>query len=206
MPSHAKVEFTEPLSSMVSASAAERLRVCGHVAVDNLWGTATRTALSEEARAIFPSTPIRQGRAGAPRQATAADAPLLAQLHFSLMPVARALTGQLLVPSYGWYNYYPHDDGIWLHTDVDGSDLAMLATVVGTVGPLHLRFELQGASQEELDAIQTDPGWDENSGVRVAYPALGVLAHRGRNIPHHRPGRVIPSMSVVAALHYTTLL
>jgi hypothetical protein len=206
MPSRTIGEFTEPLSSKISASQVERFRVCGHVAVENLWSTATSIALAEEARAIFPSTPLRHRRTGAPRQATAAEAPLLAQLHFSLMPAARALTGQLLVPSYGWYNYYTRDDGIWLHTDVEGSALAILATVVGTVGALHLHFELQGASQEELDAMQAAPGWDENSGVQVPYPALGILAHRGREVPHHRPGRAISSMSAVAALHYTKLL
>src|ERR1044072_2052841 len=97
----------------VSAAHAEHLRTYGHVAVHDLWSAAVASALAEEALSVFPATRAPRKRGGAPRQATAADAPLLAQLHFSLMPTARALTGQLLVPSYGWYNYYTSDDGIF---------------------------------------------------------------------------------------------
>ncbi len=178
----------------------------GHLAVADLWDDALGQRLADEALALAPVGDDIRREVGAPPQATAEDAPLLTSRQFSLIPLVRALTGRLLVPSLGWYNYYTGDDGIWLHVDIRGSEVAVLAGVHGEVGPLHLHPELEGLSQPELDAVRRDPRWDELSGCVVGYPRNGVLVHRGRAVPHHRPRRPLATPSVVAALHYATLL
>jgi hypothetical protein len=132
-------------------------------------------------------------------------APLLGWLHFALLPIVRQFTGQMLVPSNAWYNFYPINDAIWLHIDVAESDLVVVSTALGEVGALHLHPTLQGADQTELDSIRTAPEWDERSGVRVPYPRRGILIQRGRKLPHHRPGHELPVPSAVLALHYRSL-
>ncbi|MFD7258850.1 hypothetical protein [Streptomyces sp. NPDC059874] len=184
----------------------ESLARQGFAAFGELWNDATAEAIAKEAAALFPTAEATARRSGGLIQATASDGPLLTQLHFALVPLARALTSRLLVPSYGWYNFYPSDDAIWLHVDVEKSDLAILATALGDVGPLHVHPELAGRNQAELDRLQTGPSWDADSGCRIAYPRHGVLALRGRSVPHHRPGRPLPTLGAVAALHFTSLL
>ncbi|MFF6772314.1 hypothetical protein ACFY8W_01980 [Streptomyces sp. NPDC012637] len=198
-------EFTVGLPT-VEHRHRDSLARQGCATFGGLWDSATAEALAGEAAALFPAAEATARRAGGLIQATASDAPLLTRLHFALVPLARALTGRLLVPSYGWYNFYPSDDAIWLHVDVEKSDLAILGTVSGGVGPLHIHPELAGRTQAELDRLQTGPSWDADSGCRTAYPRRGVLALRGRSVPHHRPGRPLTTLGAVAALHFTSLL
>jgi len=190
----------------VTPGHAEDLARQGFVTFSKLWSATIAEGIAQEAAALFPTAELTVRRTGAPVQATASDAPLLAQLQFALVPLARALTGQLLVPAYGWYNFYPTDDAIWLHVDVEKSDLAILATALGAVGPLHLHPELAGMTQTELDQRQGDPSWNEYSGDQIGYPERGVLALRGRKLPHHRPGHPLPAPGAVAAMHYISLL
>ncbi|MFI8823859.1 hypothetical protein [Streptomyces sp. NPDC053431] len=198
-------EFAVDLPA-VASTHRESLARQGCAAFGELWNGATAEAIAVEAAELFPAAAEIARRTGGLIQATASDAPLLTRLHFALVPLARALTGRLLVPSYGWYNFYPGDDGIWLHVDVERSDLAILATALGGVGPLHIHPELAGSTQAELDRLQAGPSWDADSGRRIAYPRRGVLALRGRSVPHHRPGRPLSALGAVAALHFTSLL
>jgi hypothetical protein len=184
----------------------ESLAEQGFVAFGELWNSTTAEAIAEEAASLFPAADSTARRAGGLVQATASEAPLLTHLQFALVPLVRALTGRLLVPSYGWYNFYPTDDAIWLHVDVERSDLAVLATALGSVGPLHLHPELAGTTQAELDRLQTDPSWNAHGGHRIGYPERGIVALRGRSLPHHRPGRPLPTPCAVAAMHFTSLL
>jgi hypothetical protein len=172
-------------------------------------------ALSSEARRVLSAMhsvergesldPVEQGLTALSSQTTSVPAPLLVHLHLSLIPFVRALTGQLLVPAHAWYNFYVRDDGMRLHVDTEGSELVLLSTVLGEVGPLHLHPNLSGRSQDELEAIQKDPNWKTESGVPIYYPRLGLLAHRGHLVPHHRLGRTVSEPSAVAALHYSSL-
>lgn len=180
-----------------------------YVQLEGLLSETFADALSGEARNVFsvthqpdseqPADPIESSG-----QATEVLAPLLRHLHLSLVPLARALTGQVLVPAHAWYNFYTSDDHMWLHID-SGSELVLLTTALGQVGPLHLHPELRGKTQAELEIIQRDPAWEPESGVPVDYPRLGLLAHRGHVVPHHRPGHPVSEPCAVAALHYLSL-
>lgn len=186
-----------------------------YVQLKGLWSASFGEALSSEARYVLLAThglepgrsraPIGRGMTAPSSEATVVLAPLLAHLHLSLVPLARALTGRMLVPAHAWYNFYTIDDGMWLHLDTEGSELALLTTALGNVGPLHLHPELRGRTQDELEAIQRDPKWQPETGVPMGYPRLGLLAHRGHVVPHHRPGRPVSEPCAVAALHYASL-
>ena len=187
----------------------------GFVQIERVWSASFAEGLSGEAHHL--ASKLRLPQVGKRRSSsldvrpapslrpTADLAPYLARFHFSLVPLARALTGRMLIPAYAWYNYYASNDAIWLHVDVDGSELALLTTAVGEIGPLHFHPELREATQEELDAIQSAANWDPDSGRSLAYPPLGLLALRGDVVPHHRPGKAIFEPAVVAALHYRSI-
>ncbi len=138
-------------------------------------------------------------------QSTSDSAPTLARIHNELTPLLRALTGSFLVPAFAWYNFYESDDGIWLHVDPPETEISVLTTVLGSVGPLHLHPTLRGRTQEQLDDIYQSYEWKPDSGIPVRYPLNGVLVNRGHIIPHHRDGSAINERSVVAALHYSVL-
>lgn len=190
---------------VVTPQDARHVALHGYVVIGGLWTHLLAESLEAEAAALLPAAQDREWQAGPPKQATASEAPLLAQLHLSLVPLARAVSGKLLVPTCGWYNFYPFEDGIWLHVDVVDSDLVILTTVLGVVGPLHLHPDLADMSQDQLDVVQNGGEWDPNCGVPVDYPRFGIVAHRGRKIPHHRPGRRLTAPAAVAALHYKSL-
>lgn len=175
----------------------------------SLWDGALGEALEDEAR-LVTRTRRRPGpgtaqRAGPRGQVVVGHAPILARFQSSLVPVLRGLTGRMLVPVHAWYNRYERDDGIWLHVDVDESEIVALATVVGRVGALHVHPDLRGLDQDRLDAVRGADGWRDDCGVRLAYPPCGVLVQRGREIPHHRPSKPLSEPAVVAALHYRSL-
>lgn len=171
--------------------------------------------LSSEARCVLSvmrgpepgqsRAPIKQSLTALSNQTTVVLAPLLAHLHLSLVPLVRALTGRVFVPAHAWYNFYVSNDGMRLHIDTEGSELVLLTTALGDIGPLHLHPELRGRTQDELEAIQSDRNWKPESGVMMDYPRLGLLAHRGYMVPHHRPGRPVSEPCAVAALHYSSL-
>lgn len=185
-----------------------------YVELKGLWSASFAEALSSEARYVLSATgrseprqspdSIERGLTAPSRKAAVDFAPLLVHLHLSLVPLARALTGRMLVQAHAWYNFYTNDDGLWLHVD-EGSELVLLSTVFGDTGSLHLHPELRGRTQGELEAIQIDPNWKTESGVRIGYPRLGLLAHRGHIVPHHRPSRPVAEPCAVAALHYSSL-
>lgn len=185
-----------------------------YIQIKSLWSANFAEALSSEAHRLFyvmhklgrkqSATPIKRGLTTSSSQGVVL-APLLAHLHLSLVPFARALTGQMLVPAHAWYNFYESNDGLWLHVDADGSELVFLTTVLGNVGPLHLHPDLRGKTQDELETLQKDTKWRPESGVPLNYPWLGLLAHRGHLVPHHRPGKSVSEPCAVAALHYSPL-
>jgi hypothetical protein len=186
-----------------------------YVQLKELLSASFAEALSSEARGVLSAmhspepgqsqATIEKGLTAPSSEATVVLAPLLVHLHLSLVPLVRALTGRVLVPAHAWYNFYVSDDGMWLHVDTEGSELVLLTTALGDVGPLHLHPELRGRTQDELEAIQRDPKWKPESGVPMDYPRLGFLAHRGHVVPHHRPGWPVSEPCAVAALHYSSL-
>jgi len=187
----------------------------GFARFDGLWDQEYADRLSAEARALMagavpppsrkPRPPVVAARPEPSSEVTTAAAPLLAELHDSLVPLARALTGRLMVAAWAVYIYYETDDAVWLHVDTEDCELTLLTTVVGDIGPLHLHPDLWGATQDELDALEASDSWFEQRGIAEPYPTLGVLAHRGNHVPHHRPHRRIAEPGAVAAMHYTSL-
>ena len=130
---------------------------------------------------------------------------VLPQLQNALLPLLKVLTGHLLVPLNSWYIYYERTDEILLHADPEKSDISVLISVLGQVGPLHFHPELESQNQNQLDDYYQGPNWSPNSGSSLIYPYDGILINRGHRIPHHRAGKPIPQRSAVAALHYTIL-
>ena len=130
---------------------------------------------------------------------------VLPQLQNTLLPLLKVLTGHLLVPLNSWYIYYEGTDGILLHADPEKSDISVLISVLGKVGPLHFHPELESQNQNQLNDYYQGPNWNPNSGSSLIYPYDGILINRGHRIPHHRAGKPISQRSAVAALHYTIL-
>ena len=196
----------------VTSQERVQFRQMGFVLIRGLLGPCLSSALEREAiasveQAKVPrdgwTTELRKRERETPaRQTARRPAKVLAQLQAALVPLLRTLTGQLLAPSYAWYNYYEGTDGIWLHVDPQESDLSVLTTVLGEVGPLHLHPELKGQSQDQLDTYYQGVDWDPDSGVPVCYPRDGILVSRGQVIPHHRSGKPIVRRCAVAAMHY----
>ena len=130
---------------------------------------------------------------------------VLPHLQNKLLPLLRVLTGHPLVPLNSWYIYYERTDGIVLHADPEKSDISVLISVLGKVGPLHFHPELESQNQNQLDAYYHGKNWKPDSGSPLAYPCDGILINRGHRIPHHRTGKSIFQCCAVAALHYTIL-
>jgi len=128
---------------------------------------------------------------------------VLPQLQNELLPLLRVLTGHLLEPLNSWYIYYEGTDGISLHIDPEKSDISVLISVLGEVGPLHFHPELEAQNQHQLDAYYQGANWNPNSGIPFTYPYDGILVNRGHRIPHHRTGRPISERCAVATMHYT---
>jgi len=198
--------------ALVALQSDERRALAGggYAQLEDLWDSAVADDLRREARVGWssaapppdgPRTPVSEGRARG-RPTPVATGPLLSRLHADLVRVARAVSGQLLAPTFAVYGYFPFDDEVVLHRDTDATDVVLLTTVLGRVGPLRLHPELEDATNDELGRLESDPAWDGASGVPVTYPRLGVCAFRGRRIPHHRRGRPVAELSAVAALHY----
>lgn len=184
-----------------------------HAHLDRLWGAELSEAMAAEARQRWatatlpqtgPRTPVSMDRATGKRTPVAVG-PLLERLHDALLPLARALSARLLVPTFAAYGYYRGDDRVVLHVDGEPSDVVLLAPALGDVGSLHLHPELVGMTPIELGRLESDPGWDRLGGLPVNYPVEGVTALRGNVVPHHRPGLPIAGLCAVAALHYRSL-
>jgi len=195
---------------------SERLffSVHGYLHLDGLWTERFSQALHDEALARYtfaevpqagPRTPVPEDRL-ARRPTPAATGELLTRLHVTLLGMVRALSGRLVVPTFSAYGYYENDDEALLHLDSDQCDVTLLTTVLGEVGPLHLRPELRGVTMDKLGLLESDSAWDHAGGVPVVYPKLGVTALAGNVLPHNRPGRQCVGLSAVAALCYRSLL
>jgi len=190
---------------------ARRLfRTRGYAQLPDVVTQAEADALAEEALRLWPSAgpPIdgwarraAMTRPGAGLTLRAAG-PSLEGLHHALARLARALSGQLLVPSWSGYYFYEGDDEVRLHVDTPLCDLTMVIVVMGALGALHLHPELRGMTPAELQMLEADPEWDRASGKPVVHSRTGVTALRGRLLPHHRPGRTLESLGAVAAFHY----
>ncbi len=188
----------------------DELRTEGFVALPDLWDAATTDALAQEAHRLWTSAlppttgPMRRVAASRPgvRPTLLSTGPVLEALHHELAGLTRALTGQLLVPSFASYYFYEGNDEVRLHLDTDQCDLTMIAEVLGELGPLRLHPELAGMTIDELFELEDDASWDRESGLAIQHPRSGVTAFRGRRLPHHRPGREIDGIGAVAALHY----
>ena len=128
---------------------------------------------------------------------------VLLQYQAALLPLLRTLTGYLLVPSDSWYIYYEKTDEIGLHVDPEESDISVLTSVLGEVGPLHLHPDLEGQNQNQLNSYYKGVGWNPIGGIPLSYPCDGILINRGHRIPHHRAGKPISQRCAVATLHYT---
>lgn len=128
---------------------------------------------------------------------------VLMQFQKALLPLLRTLTGNILVPSDSWYIYYEGTDGISLHVDPKESDISVLISVLGEVGPLHLHPDLEGQNQNQLDSYYQGADWNPIGGIPLRYPCDGIIINRGHRIPHHRAGKSISQLCAVATLHYT---
>ncbi|MFG2987453.1 hypothetical protein ACGFYQ_40635 [Streptomyces sp. NPDC048258] len=186
----------------------------GYLNLHDMWTEEFRQALAAEARARFdvaevpdtgPQTPVVESRM-VRRPTLAATGPLLTHLHLALTGTVRAVSGRLVVPTFSAYGYYEANDETLLHLDSEQCDVTLLTTVLGSVGPLHLRAELRGRTMAELGALEDDPQWNRLGGTRITYPARGFTVLAGNTLPHHRPGRPVATLSAVAALCYRSLL
>jgi hypothetical protein len=128
---------------------------------------------------------------------------VLMQFQIALLPLLQTLTGNMLVPSDSWYIYYEETDGISLHVDPKESDISVLTSVLGEVGPLHLHPDLEGQNQNQLDSYYQGADWNPIGGIPLRYPCDGIIINRGHRIPHHRAGKPISQLCAVATLHYT---
>jgi hypothetical protein len=182
----------------------------GYVAIADLWSPSVTHALAREARRLAdratvpttgPRTPVAAERYTG-RTTPVATGPALDSLHHGLTRQVRALSGQLLVPSFATYGYFFSDDGVILHLDTDATDIVVLTTAVGRTGPLLVHPDLQGRTVDDLGALGSDPEWDPRSGDELRYPANGAGVLRGAAIPHHRPALALDEVAVIAALHY----
>lgn len=200
-------------NTIIDADHRQSFNLHGYAHLSDLWDESMRLALADEARSRHsvaeipksgPRTPLAEGRLRG-RVTRAATGTLLAKLHLSLLGVVRALSGQLLVPTFSAYGYYEADDETLLHLDSEQCDATLLTTVLGRVGPLHLRRELQGRTMAELGELENDPAWDRDGGLQIEYPGFGLTALRGNVLPHNRPGRPVSELSAVAALCYQSL-
>ena len=127
---------------------------------------------------------------------------ILPQFQTALLPLLRTLTGHLLVPSKSWYIYYEGTDEIKLHADPEESDISVLTSVLGEVGPLHFHPDLEGQNQNQLDNYYQGADWNPIGGIPLSYPCDGILINRGHRIPHHRAGKPISQRCAVAVMHY----
>lgn len=128
---------------------------------------------------------------------------VLMQFQIALLPLLQTLTGNKLIPSDSWYIYYEGTDGISLHLDPKESDISVLTSVLGEVGPLHLHPDLEGQNQNQLDSYYRRVDWSPIGGIPLRYPCDGIIINRGNRIPHHRVGKPISQRCAVATLHYT---
>ena len=137
----------------------------GYVQLDGLWSASFAEGLQREAKGA------------------GLDVPLLTHLHFSLVPLVRAVSGLTLVPSVAAYQHFgPDAGGVIALGDAGGHDgVVLLATVLGDPGPLYLQGELP-----------------------VRHPRHGVTALRS-SMTHHRPARPGTRPSAVAELRYRSL-
>ena len=131
-----------------------------------------------------------------------AAGPVLEQLHEALAGLVRALSGRMLVPSFAVYGYFPEADGVVLHLDTDATDIVLLTTALGEVGPLVLHPDLERLTPSRLGNRESDPRWDPGGGMPLVYPSLGVATLHSLRIPHGRPPRPVATLSAVATLHY----
>ena len=193
-----------------SAQEKARFREDGFVELPDLWTPPMSDALAQEAGRLFgeavdpaggPRIPVSSERRTG-KVTRVATGSVIQELHASLGAYVRALSGQLLVGSLATYGYFPDDDGVILHRDGEATEIVVLTTALGEVGPLSVRPELRGCSPDELGTLESDPTWDRNGGQLVHYPTFGVAAVRGAALPHHRTARSVPTLSAVAALHY----
>jgi len=193
-----------------SPGARAWFRSRGHVGLDDLWTPTVGDALAEEAGRLFPTAVVPSAGPRTPVAALrrtgastpAAGGPVLEELHTALASLVRALSGRMLVPSFAVYGYFPEEDGVVLHLDTDATDIVLLTTALGEVGPLVLHPDLEAQTPRQLGDRESDPRWDPGGGVPLSYPSLGVAALRGARIPHGRPSRPVATLSAVAALHY----
>ena len=128
---------------------------------------------------------------------------VLMRFQVALLPLLQAMTGNILIPSDSWYIYYEGTDGIPLHDDPKESDISVLTSVLGGVGPLHLHPDLEGQNQDQLDSYYKGVDWNPIGGIPLRYPCDGIIINRGHRVPHHRAGKPISQLCAVATLHYT---
>jgi len=200
----------EPSIARPTAAARERFRDEGHAELEDLWTIDLRTAIATEAAELYtqatvpvdgPRTPVSAAKATG-KVTPVAVGPVLRWLHEALTPLVRSLSGQLLVPSFTNYGYFPDEDGTILHLDTDATDIVVLTTALGSVSDLRVHPDLIGATPEDLGALESDPAWSRTCGRPLHYPTLGAAVVRGAAIPHSRPSTPVATLSAVAALHY----
>ena len=110
--------------------------------------------------------------------------------------LVRALTGRMMVGSFANYGYYPDDDGVILHVDTEATEVVLLATALGSLGPLSVRPELRGRMPSELGELESDPQWDRAGGRSLFYPTFGAAALLGAQLPHHRVSKSRPISNI----------
>jgi hypothetical protein len=196
-----------------TASDRQSFQSQGYVPLNGLWRTCFDDELADEARERHrharvpdagPRTAVEERRS-VRKETRAATGRLLSRLHVSMIGLARAVSGRLVVPTFSSYGYYETDDEVLLHLDTDDCDVTLLTTALGQVGPLHLRPELRGSTEAELGRLEADVTWDRHGGIKIDYPQCGLMALAGNVVPHNRPGRPTATLSAVAALCYRAL-
>ena len=198
----------------VALKESAQLRKIGFVKISGLMKYSVNSALEQDAVAsVEKSGLVRDSRVRHLRKNTqettsyqsarrSQPTNVLMQFQITLLPLLRILTGKVLVPSDSWYIYYEGTDEISLHVDPKESDISVLISVLGEVGPLHFHPDLEGQSGDQLDSYYKGMDWNPISGVPLRYPCDGIIINRGHRIPHHRAGKSISQLCAVATLHY----
>jgi len=211
---HATTEQMLPATAICDLrpprAAKSEFRSRGYVELPDLWAQTLVDALAEEADRLYPSavdppygprTPVSAHRRTG-KVTRVASGPVLQDLHAGLASFVRSLTGRMMIGSFANYGYYPDEDGVVLHVDTEATEVVLLATALGSLGPLSVRPELRGRTPSELGELESDLQWDRAGGRPLSYPTFGAAALLGAQLPHHRVSKPVQSLSVVAALHY----
>ena len=123
----------------IALKKGAQFRKLGFVAIRGLIKSSLSSALKQDAIASASYLEKHAPETTAYQSAKQSRSTVvLLKFQAALLPLLRTLTGYQLVPSDSWYIYYEETDEIGLHVDPEESDITVLTSVLGEVGPLHL--------------------------------------------------------------------